>query len=485
VSVKKSTRNCSSSFQLSDLGHGALGRLLLLATTSLAFNPAVSAAKPEQVDDLFKELKPFTDTLAIVKRDYVREVTDKELVEGAIKGMLAVLDPHSGYLDPDFYKDLKVQTKGEFGGLGLEISQKDGLLSVVSPMEGSPAEKAGVRAGDVIVKIDGKFTKDLSLPDAVKRLRGPKGSTVSVSVSRKGQSKLMEFSLVRDRIQVDSVKSRYLGEGYGYVRISQFMERTSDDVIAALKSLKDTAEGNTMKGVILDVRNNPGGLLTQAVRLSDIFLDEGVVVYTQGRIDSQKQKFFAHEKGTEPDYPIVILVNGGSASASEILAGALKDHGRAVIVGTQTFGKGSVQTITPLDNGGALTLTTALYYTKSGNSLQASGVAPDIEVKDEFDIVEDEKGSVPLQLKVREGDLPGAITNPDGATDPMQKINQTPTVPGEFDRVDPETTNLKDWYKKDRQMAKAVDVLHSFSMFAKGGVTTPDQVGAVRRKFSK
>jgi carboxyl-terminal processing protease len=458
----------------------ALGSLSMAAIVQPAF-----AKDSEKVDDLFQELKPFTDTLAIVKRDYVREVTDKELVEGAIKGMLAVLDPHSGYLDPDFYKDLKVQTKGEFGGLGLEISQKDGLLSVVAPMEDSPAEKAGVRTGDVIVKIDGKFTKDLSLPDAIKRLRGPKGSKVSISVSRKGQGKLLTFSLVRDRIQVDSVKSRYLGEGYGYIRISQFMERTSDDVGLALTSLRDAAEGSTLKGVVLDVRNNPGGLLTQAVRLSDLFLNEGVVVYTQGRIQSQKQKFFAHDKGTEPDYPIVVLVNGGSASASEILAGALKDHGRAVIVGTQTFGKGSVQTITPLDNGGALTLTTALYYTKSGNSLQASGVAPDIEVKDEFDIAEDEKGAVPLQLKVREGDLPGAISNPDGASDPMQKINQTPTVPGEFERINPETAKLDDWYKKDRQMARAVEVLHSFSMFAKGGVNTGDQVGAVLRKFSK
>jgi carboxyl-terminal processing protease len=251
---------------LKSSGHSALFLRNLFALGSLSMAAIVQPAfakDSEKVDDLFQELKPFTDTLAIVKRDYVREVTDKELVEGAIKGMLAVLDPHSGYLDPDFYKDLKVQTKGEFGGLGLEISQKDGLLSVVAPMEDSPAEKAGVRTGDVIVKIDGKFTKDLSLPDAIKRLRGPKGSKVSISVSRKGQGKLLTFSLVRDRIQVDSVKLRYLGEGYGYIRISQFMERTSDDVGLALTSLRDAAEGSTLKGVVLDVRNNPGGLLTQ------------------------------------------------------------------------------------------------------------------------------------------------------------------------------------------------------------------------------
>ena len=376
------------------------GVLLVFGGRSL---PEVSARENSKTN-LFEELKTFTDVLSVVKRDYVSDVENKKLVEGAIKGLLATLDPHSGYLDPDFYQDLQVQTKGEFGGLGIEITIKEGLLVVVAPMEGSPAEKVGVRPGDIIVKIDGKYTKEFSLVDAVKRLRGPKGSPIQISLSRKGVPELIETTIVRDNIAVRSVKSRYLGEGFGYVRVSQFMEHTADDLKTALAALRKENGSSDIRGVILDMRNNPGGLLAQAVRVSDMFLKEGVIVYTDGRVDAQKQKFFAHGKGTEPDYPIVVLVNGGSASASEIVAGALKDHGRAIILGTQTFGKGSVQTITPLENGGALTLTTALYYTKSGNSIQARGVKPDIEVEAEA-VSDDSVPGVPSPLsELREED---------------------------------------------------------------------------------
>lgn len=443
------------------------GVLLVFGGRSL---PEVSARENSKTN-LFEELKTFTDVLSVVKRDYVSDVENKKLVEGAIKGLLATLDPHSGYLDPDFYQDLQVQTKGEFGGLGIEITIKEGLLVVVAPMEGSPAEKVGVRPGDIIVKIDGKYTKEFSLVDAVKRLRGPKGSPIQISLSRKGVPELIETTIVRDNIAVRSVKSRYLGEGFGYVRVSQFMEHTADDLKKALAGLRKESGSSEIRGVILDMRNNPGGLLAQAVRVSDMFLKEGVIVYTDGRVDSQKQKFFAHGKGTEPDYPIVVLVNGGSASASEIVAGALKDHGRAIILGTQTFGKGSVQTIMPLENGGALTLTTALYYTKSGNSIQARGVKPDIEVEAEA-VSEDSVPGVLLPLsELREEDLPGAISNPSlngqpvKEGDTIKKINKTRTIRPNLTTIDPEKDDIQVWGHRDNQFQRALDLLKTFSVF--------------------
>jgi carboxyl-terminal processing protease len=423
------------------------------------------SAKEKGSGGLYEQLKVFTDVLAIVQRDYVKEVENKKLVEGAIKGMLTTLDPHSGYLDPDFYQDLQVQTKGEFGGLGIEITIRDGLLIVVAPMEGSPAERAGIKSGDAIVKIEGKFTKEYSLVDAVKRLRGPKGSPITISVSRKGQPDLIDVTLLRDNIQVRSVRARFLGDGFAYVRINQFMEKTFDDLKAGLRAVRSEAKGD-IRGLILDVRNNPGGLLAQAIKVSDMFLKEGVIVYTDGRVDAQKQKFFAHARDTEPGYPIVVLVNGGSASASEIVAGALKDHGRALILGTQTFGKGSVQTITPLENGGALTLTTALYYTKSGNSIQATGVKPDIEVAGPEDSLEEVPTGPKQSLRVRESDLPGAINNPSGVgkdASPLHKMNKVPEQTGEV--INPETEDLAAWLGRDPQLQKGLDLLKTFNIF--------------------
>ena len=445
----------------------------------------VSARESAQ-GDLFKELKIFTDVLAIVQRDYVQVVPNKQLVEGSIRGMLATLDPHSGYLDPDFYQDLQVQTKGHFGGLGIEITIKDGLLVVVAPMEGSPAERAGIRAGDAIIKIEGKFTKEFSLVDAVKRLRGPKGSTINISIARAGTKKLIDVVVMRDDITVKSVKSRYLEDGFGYVRVSQFMENTASDLRAAIERMEKHSKVNPLRGLVIDLRNNPGGLLTQAIRVTDMFLKEGVIVYTEGRVESQKQKFFAHGRGTEPDYPLIVLINGGSASASEIVAGALKDHGRALLLGTRTFGKGSVQTITPLENGGALTLTTALYYTKSGRSIQATGVDPDVELDvtppEAKETLSDDE-SLQQKLNIRESDLEGAIRNPNGGgddgSDALRKLNRTPTERKDLTSIDPEKEDLKTWLARDPQVARALELLKTFDIFkAKGQKASPAKVAA-------
>ena len=352
--------------------------LLLVVGTALGFFlsahwvPNVAAVGRQD----YESLEAFSNILSIVKKNYVEEVDTKNLVNGAINGMLSSLDPHSAYLTPELYKELQSDTQGRFGGLGIEITVKDGILTVVSPIEDTPAAKAGIKPGDQIFKIEQDFTKDMSLVDAVKRMRGLKGTKINLTIKREGVSDLLDFTLVRDVIRVQSVRSRTLEPGYGYIRLAQFQERSDRDMQKALEKL--AAEKNGIKGLVLDLRNNPGGLLTQAVRVSDMFLDSGLIVYTEGRIEAQRQKYFAQKDGTWLDFPMVVLVNGGSASASEIVAGALQDHKRAVVLGTKTFGKGSVQTILPLDDNSALRLTTARYFTPNGRSIQATGIVPDI-----------------------------------------------------------------------------------------------------------
>ena len=324
-----------------------------------------------------EDLRTFTEIFAKIKNDYVEPIEDRTLLENAIKGMLAGLDPHSAYLVPDDYKDLQTGTSGEFGGLGIEVGMEDGFVRVIAPIDDTPAARAGVRAGDLVVRLDDTPVKGMSLAEAVKRMRGKPGSQITLTVVREGEEGPIRITITRDVIRVASVKSRMLEDGYPYVRITQFQLRTGENLREAVSKLKDEAEGD-LKGLILDLRNNPGGVLSAAVAVSDAFLTEGTIVYTEGRLEDARLKFSAKPTDLLDGAPLVVLVNGGSASASEIVAGALQDHRRAVIMGAPTFGKGSVQTILPMDNGSALKLTTARYYTPSGRSIQASGIEPDI-----------------------------------------------------------------------------------------------------------
>ncbi len=332
-------------------------------------------------DDIYANLRLFSNALNIIQENYVEKVSSKKLIYGAISGMLRDLDPHSSFLKPDDYKELQIETKGSFGGIGIEITIRKGMLTIVAPLEGTPADRLGLKANDIIVKINGELTKDMTLMEAVHKMRGPKGTKVTLTIMRKGWKAPKDFEIVRDTISIKSVRSRILEPGYAYVRITSFQSSTAKDLRKTLKKLENTSKEHTLKGLILDLRNNPGGLLDQAVEVSDIFLDKGLIVYTKGRLKNQQMKFVAHKNETPHNYPIIVLVNEGTASASEIVAGALQDHKRALILGVKTFGKGSVQTVIPLRDGSAMRLTTALYYTPSGRSIQAKGIEPDIVVE--------------------------------------------------------------------------------------------------------
>jgi carboxyl-terminal processing protease len=401
----------------------------------------------------YESIELFTDVLSIVKKSYVEEVDTKKLIYGAINGMLSSLDPHSSFMPPDMYKEMKIETKGSFGGLGIEISIKDGMLTVISPIEDTPAYKAGIKAGDQIVKIDDKFTKDLSVMDAVKRMRGPKGSKVILTIMREGFEKPKEFPLIRDIIQVKSVKYKTLDDGFGYVRIAQFQEKTDDDLSAALEALKKANNG-ALHGLVLDLRNDPGGLLDQAVRVADHFLAEGkLIVYTEGREKDSKMRFTASKMDKEPNYPIVVLINSGSASASEIVAGALQDHKRAVIMGTQSFGKGSVQTIIPLSDNSGLRLTTARYFTPSGRSIQAKGISPDILVE-RLELTSPDKNE---GIHIREKDLENHF----------ETDQNEPKVEKKTEKIPPYKSDEQ--IKGDYQILRALDLLKGWDILKKMG----------------
>jgi carboxyl-terminal processing protease len=352
-----------------------IGSLLVVLTLSLGGSVA---SKGTDGGATYEQLRLFTEVLSIVQNQYVDEVAPKDLIYNAIKGTLRGLDPHSSFLDPDSYREMQVETSGSFGGLGIEITLRDDVLTVVAPIEGTPAYRAGLQPGDKIVKIDGLVTKDMQLPDAVKKMRGKPGSKVTISIVREGWTEAHDFEIQREQIRVHSVRSQDLGSGIGYIKLRQFQEQTAHDLDAAL----DKFSKGEFKGLILDLRNNPGGLLTSAVEVSEKFVDDGkLVVYTEGRVRNQNMRFSAHAKHAYNALPMVVLVNQGSASASEIVAGALQDYGRAIVVGTQTFGKGSVQTIIPLSDGSGLRLTTAKYFTPKGRSIHGKGITPDIVVE--------------------------------------------------------------------------------------------------------
>ncbi len=394
-----------------------------------------------------EELRTFTEVYSKIKSDYVEDVDDKKLLEDAITGMLAGLDPHSSYLDPQGFKEVRIGTEGQFGGLGIEVTMENGFIKVVSPIEDTPAARAGIKPGDLIVRLDDKAVKGLTLSDAVKLMRGKPGSVITLTVLREGEAKPLKVDITRAVIKIQSVKSRILEPGYGYLRITQFQANTGQNLKTALRKL-ETENKSKLKGMVLDLRNNPGGVLNAAVAVSDIFLSDGLIVYTEGRVSDSKLKFSATSSEAIKGAPLVVLVNGGSASASEIVAGALQDHGRAIIMGTKTFGKGSVQTIMPMSNGAALKLTTARYYTPSGKSIQATGIEPDIITEDVKVTKNEQAGD-----RLKEADLSGHLEGSDDGKS--------------ADKKDKEKTTEKKSINDDFQLNEALTLLKGINIYTK------------------
>jgi len=383
-----------------------------LAAPALAQNkPADPKAAGGDKSELYQQLNLFGDVLERIRRDYVEPVEEKQLIENAINGMLSALDPHSSYMNPKSYKDMQVQTKGEFGGLGIEVTMDNGVIKVVSPIDDTPASKAGIQPGDLIFALDGEPVQGLTLQEAVERMRGKVGTPIKVSI-RRGTKDPFDVTLTRETIKVKPVKFRLEGGDIGYIRVTSFTEQTTPGVLDAVEKLKKEA-GNKLKGYIIDLRNNPGGLLDQAIAMSDAFLDKGEIVSVKARKNDEVQRWNAKPGDVANGLPIVVLMNGGSASASEIVAGALQDHRRAIVLGTRSFGKGSVQTIMQVTGGGAIRLTTALYFTPSGRSIQKEGIKPDIEVEPA------KIENIQQRSSFREENLRRSITNP----------NDKPAVP--------------------------------------------------------
>lgn len=403
-----------------------LGMPVLWAGSLAAESQATEVVEDESVP--LEKLRMFAEIFGRIKKDYVEPVSDRELLDYAIRGMLDGLDPHSSYLDEDDYKEMQEGTSGEFGGLGIEVGTEDGFIKVIAPIDDTPAQKAGVQAGDLIIRLDDKPVKGLGLSEAVKLMRGKPGSKIKLTISRADEDKPLVLEITRAIIKQASVKSRELEPGFGYVRLSQFQARTTEDMLKAIAELKKKA-GGELKGMVLDLRNNPGGVLNSAVSVSDAFLTEGLVVYTEGRLNSSLLKFRAAPDDVLNGAPLVVLVNGGSASASEIVAGALQDHNRAVVMGQPTFGKGSVQTIVPVSSKVALKLTTARYFTPQGRSIQAEGIVPDIELQP-LQVQERERNSP----RVKEADLLDHLHNPatNGTKPSKNESNGRPLVEEDF-----------------------------------------------------
>lgn len=443
---------------------------LALAAWLVFFGPYHDSHVSAALDrSIYTNLKTFNEVLSIIEKNYVEPVKAETLLQGAINGMVKSLDPHSSYMTAEMYKDLEVETRGSFGGIGTEITIHKDILTVVSPIEDTPAFNAGIKAGDQIILIDGKPTKDITIMEAVKRLRGPKDTKVTLSIMREGSQKLREITITRAIIKIISVKHKVLDGKIGYIRLSSFQEKTGAELRKAIKAIQDQA--SPLKGLILDLRNNPGGLLTQSVEVSDIFLKSGVIVSTRGRTKIMESKAVAKDQGNEPTCPMIVLVNEGSASAAEIVSGALQDNGRALILGTQTFGKGSVQTVIPLEGGAALKLTTAKYYTPKGRSIQAEGITPDIFVKFNRSA---EEGDVD-DFFIREKDLKGHIKSPKEmetpAVEPTKPREAKPARPakdnGGAKKDVPLRRTLFGDLEHDNQLKSAYDMLKGWEILDK------------------
>lgn len=454
--------------------NGFRGKILVVLAVLLfsgagVFVGRVTAEKNLVEGESYEYLKVFAEVLSLVQKNYVDEAKTKELTYSAIKGMLGTLDPHSSFMPPDVYKEMQVDTKGEFGGLGIQISMKEGQLTVIAPIEDTPAEKAGIKAGDKIFAINGEPTKDLTINDAVSKMRGPKGTTVTLKIIREGVQDPFDVSIVRDIIKLKSVRHKLLDDKIGYVRLTQFQEQTAIDMEKALQKLDE----EKIEALVIDLRNNPGGLLNVAVDVCDKFLKAGdLVVYIKGR-EKNKDEFFAKAGSAHPNYPIVVLVNEGSASASEIVAGALQDWGRGLIVGTQTFGKGSVQTVIPLSDGSGLRLTTAKYYTPKGRSIQNTGITPDITVKLSAPVMVAEVKKEKTEAKshpstIREKDLKHHLSN-DTVKEEETRTPSPETVKESTDKED--KVSEEKAMKDDVQLQKAIDLIKTWKVFKKTSTT--------------
>lgn len=442
------------------LAVGALAGAIVGVTASLSLNVFAFKQTPDETELPLEQLQKFTEVYARVKQDYVETPDSKEMINNAIRGMLTGLDPHSDYLDEESFKELQVGTSGEFGGLGIEVGMEDGFVKVISPIDDTPAQKAGLMTGDLIIRLDEAPVKGMTLNDAVKMMRGQPGTKIDLLIVREGKDKPFKVTLTRDVIKVQSVKSRMLEPGYGYVRISSFQAKTTDAVVEALNKLKAENKQN-LRGIILDLRNNPGGVLNAAVGVSDAFLNDGKIVYTEGRVEDAKMEYTANAGDELDGAPVVVLVNQGSASASEIVAGALQDHKRAIIVGQKTFGKGSVQTVLPLDEKTALKLTTARYFTPSGRSIQAEGIKPDIEMKP-LKVAADNQTADEEIAPLSEADFNKHLSNPNKKPEetttpvkpdesaPADSSSTAPAVPTENDSA---AAIVKKGEAKDKSLA--------------------------------
>ncbi|MGE0669034.1 MAG: S41 family peptidase [Sphingomonadales bacterium] len=457
-----------------------LARIGLTAAIGIATATAgLTATRAADRSETYRQLNLFSDVFTRIRANYVEEVDDKKMIEAAINGMLTSLDPHSSYMNAENFEDMQVQTKGEFGGLGIEVTMENGLVKVISPIDGTPADKAGVQAGDYITALDGEQVMGLTLNEAVEKMRGAPGSKIVVSIARRGEQSQFDVEIIRDIIKIQSVKSRVEGDS-GYIRISSFNEQTEPGLKKALDEIRKEL-GPKLNGVVLDLRNNPGGLLDQAVAVGDAFLDHGEVVQTRGRDPQDVQRYHAHGGDSLKGLPMIVLINGGSASASEIVAGALQDYHRAIIVGTKSFGKGSVQTIIPLGQGnGAMRLTTARYFTPSGRSIQAEGIEPDIVIEQaKIEKVADAGPRGPART---EASLRGHLENPNGKKDDeAEDGKKAPAKPAPQSRdedeeapLPPMDTKPKDGKKSsteeaedDYQLAYALDLIKGLAFAQK------------------